>query len=139
MIEVTDAMIDAAMRYFNNPENAKQSDRDWIAGVIKISIELHEANKPKHEPIGYVYPSEYDEALRRESFCKMFVIPVTNMDTGEESSIPLYTTPPTRKPLSDTQLHRFADECTPNTETGSLNYKCFARLIEQAHGIGAIK
>lgn len=45
---------------------------------------------------------------------------------------------PKRKPLSDMQLHCFADECTPNTETGGLNYKCFARAIEQAHGIGTI-
>ena len=91
MIEVTDNMIDEVMRYFNNSENAKQSDRDWIAGAIKLIIELHEANKPKPEP------------------------------------------------LSDKQLHYFADECTPNTETGELNYKCFARLVEQAHGIGVTK
>ena len=51
MIEVTDDMIDKVMQYFNNPENAKQSDRDWIAGAIKLIIELHEANNPKPEPL----------------------------------------------------------------------------------------
>lgn len=46
---------------------------------------------------------------------------------------------PAREPLSDEQLHKFADRCTPNTETGSLNYRNFARAIERAHGIGGDK
>ena len=33
-------------------------------------------------------------------------------------------------PLTDEQIRRFADENTPNTETGSLNYRNFARDIE---------
>lgn len=32
--------------------------------------------------------------------------------------------------LSIETIHRYADVCTPNTETGSLNYKAFARAIE---------
>jgi len=49
------------------------------------------------------------------------------------------TAQPVREPLSDEQLHKFADRCTPNTETGSLNYRKFARAIERAHGIGGDK
>ena len=42
---------------------------------------------------------------------------------------------PERAPLSDEQIRCLADSCSPNTETGSLNYGMFARAIEAAHGI----
>ena len=32
--------------------------------------------------------------------------------------------------LSDDTINRYAEACTPNTETGALNYKAFARAIE---------
>ena len=36
--------------------------------------------------------------------------------------------------LSIETIHGYADVCTPNTETGSLNYIAFARAIEaEAH------
>jgi hypothetical protein len=47
----------------------------------------------------------------------------------------LYTTPPKRQPLTDDQIKKLADNCTPETETGSLNYEKFARDIEAAHDI----
>ena len=34
--------------------------------------------------------------------------------------------------LSDDTINRYADACTPNTETGALNYKAFASVIEAA-------
>ena len=68
--------------------------------MIKRIIELHEANKPKPEPVGYMYPSAYEKALSNESSCEMYVVPVTNMHTGEESSISLYTNLPTREPYT---------------------------------------
>ena len=40
-----------------------------------------------------------------------------------------------RKPLTEEHLIELADRFTPNTETGSLNYRLFARAIEAAHGI----
>ena len=81
MIEVTDEMLKVA--------RSMQS----FELMIKRIIELHEADKPKPEPIGYVYPSEYQKALDEESCCLMFVVPVTNMNTGEESSVHLYSLP----------------------------------------------
>mgnify|MGYP000916765495 FL=1 len=36
--------------------------------------------------------------------------------------------------LTDDQLDEIADRCTPNTETGSLNYKMFAREVLTAAG-----
>jgi len=40
-------------------------------------------------------------------------------------------------PATDDHLCAMADRCTPNTETGSLNYLLYARAIEAHHGIGA--
>lgn len=34
--------------------------------------------------------------------------------------------------LSDDTINRYAEACTPNTETGALNYKAFACAIEAA-------
>jgi hypothetical protein len=34
--------------------------------------------------------------------------------------------------LNDSDIEEIADCCTPNTETGSLNYRKFARAIEAA-------
>lgn len=120
MIEVTDEMLKVA--------RSMQS----FELMIKRIIELHEQSKPKLEPIGYIYPSEYKKALQDKSCCLMFTVPVTNMDTEEESSIALYTTPPTREPLSDEQL------ATIITNAYRYDYTHYdlARTIEQAHGIG---
>lgn len=97
-----------------------------------------EANKSKPEPVGYLYPSEYAKAVKNESFCKMFVVPVTNMDTGEKSSMALYTVPPTREPLSEEFLMALAEECTAQFFNGVHQNATihFARAVEKAHGIG---
>jgi len=55
-----------------------------------------------------------------------------------EYTMPVYTTPPAAQPavpLTDEQLNDLADRCTPNTETGALRYRVFARAIEAHHGI----
>lgn len=41
--------------------------------------------------------------------------------------------------LTDDQLDEIADRCTPNTETGSLNYKMFAREVLAAAGAAPIQ
>lgn len=133
MIEVTDGML-ALLREYQMGAYGELDD-DCDKRMIAALIELHEANKPKPEPVGYIYHSSYEKALRNESSCKMFVVPVTNLDTGEESSIPLYTTPPTRKPLSKSDLGIFIGELMMTGEP--LKYLSnFARTIEKAHGIG---
>ena len=99
--------------------------------AMRKALEAYEQSKPKPETVGYIYPSSYAKALRNESSCKMFVVPVTNLDTGEESSIPLYTTPPTREPLSEGEINNIVFSLSK----GSTLFD-FARLVEQAHGIG---
>ena len=132
MIEVTDEMLKVA--------RSMQS----FELMIKRIIELHEQSKPKLEPIGYIYPSEYKKALQDKSCCLMFTVPVTNMGTEEESSIALYTTPPAREPLSETIIECIGYRHGLGTLESSLEFTWyndetvdFARAIEQEHGIGS--
>lgn len=128
MIKVTDEMIGLIKEY--NELINKSPDE-----LAKQIIELHEQSKPKPEPVGYAYPSQYAEALENEGCFLVFVVPVTNLDTGEESSLPLYTAPPTREPLSQSDLGIFIGEFLM-IEKPLKNLSHFARIIEQAHGIG---
>lgn len=144
-MEVTDEMITKVVNYFNTTGSTTPDDRVWLSGAIKPIIELHEANKQKPEPVGYAYPSQYAEALENEGCFMVFVVPVTNLDTGEESSLPLYTAPPTREPLSEVEILKLAlRDCYPiqfvdrsyGITLDKVTVVDFARLIEQAHGIG---
>ena len=128
MIEVSVDMLKAVYLYKTKTSNMTDAE------LAKRIIELHEASKPKPEPVGYIYPSSYAKALRNESSCKMFVVPVTNLDTGEESSLPLYTTPPTREPLSEGEINNIVFSLSK----GSTLFDS-ARAVEQAHGIGVTK
>jgi len=61
-------------------------------------------------------------------------------DNYPHFSQPLFITPQEAvpaKPLTDERLDELADRNTPNTETGSLNYRNFARDVEDEHGIKA--
>ena len=83
MIEVTDEMLQVA-RSIKSFES-----------MIKHIIELHEANKPKPEPVGYAktvggYPDESEHKVE-------WVVKYKELKDGQ----PLYTAPPTREPLSD--------------------------------------
>ena len=137
MIEVTDEMKNLIEEF--------ERSGNYAEDVAKRIIELYEANKPKPEPVGYAYPSQYAEALENEGCFLVFVVPVTNLDTGEESSLPLYTTPPTREPLSEVEILKLALRDFYPLQFVDRNYGIaldkvtvvdFARLIEQAHGIG---
>jgi hypothetical protein len=47
----------------------------------------------------------------------------------EEHTIPLYTAPPQRKPLTDEEIFEI------HKQVDSMQYLTFARAIEAAHGI----
>ena len=85
--------------------------------TIRRIIELHEQSKP--EPVGYAWI--VGGQIQKLSDTKL-----------NDSFIPLYTTPPTREPLSEHEVNNIVF----NLSKGSTLFD-FARLIEQAHGIGA--
>ena len=122
MIEITDEMRE----YFNNelwdinidhPEWEQHTSR-----VMKRIIELHEANKPKREPVGYAW-------IIGEQIQKLADVKLNN------SFVPLYTTPPTREPLSEEEIERLVP-WQGDPKDPFFNRIKFARLVEQAHRIG---
>ena len=58
---------------------------------------------------------------------------MVRLDKGQDGcTVPLYTTPPQRKPLTDEQIDYIAKNYALNNPTTPLH---FARAIEAAHGI----
>jgi hypothetical protein len=86
---------------------------------------------PKQEPVGYCFPSEYQEALNTESCCDLYVIAVDNFETGESSNMELYTNPqPKREPLNAHEIKQLLKR------DDGLNVTDLVRAVEKAHGIG---
>lgn len=56
--------------------------------------------------------------------------------TQDHQALPLYTTPPQRKPLTDEELVDIVGNCAADSG-GWFRYHAFARAIERAHGIGS--
>lgn len=116
MIKVTDEMLDLMEDWASQDEVNKHSAINYVFNII----ELHEQSKPKPEPVGYAWIKNN----------KVKMITDTELNSG---FVPLYTTPPTREPLSDDEISKILFLC----RKGKMFPYSFARDIEQAHGIGA--
>ena len=115
VIKVTDQMLHAVYEYM---EGEYEDDE-----LVKRIIELHEANKPKPEPVAWMSPNK-----ERLEFSRI--------DTVYGShTIPLYTTPPTREPLSEEEIEKLVP-WQGDPKDPFFSRIDFARAIEQAHGIG---
>lgn len=124
MIEVTDEMLKVA--------RSMQS----FELMIKRIIEIHEANKPKPEPVAYRW---WNQGCNCDDCDQYFYS--EDPDFISKNREPLYTTLPTREPLSEEFLMALAEECTAQFFNGVHQNATihFARLVEQAHGIGVTK
>lgn len=133
MIEVTDEMRE----YFNNELWDINFDHPkWeqhTSRVMKRIIELHEANKPKPEPVAYRW---WNQGCNCDECDQYFYS--EDPDFISKNREPLYTTPPTREPFSEEFLMALAEECTAQFFNGVHQNATihFARAVEQAHGIG---
>lgn len=121
MSEVTNEMLTLLREYQMGAYG--EMDDDCDKRMIAALIELHEANKPKPEPYGYVNGISSTELW--------FPQDLSNSAKNSDRWMPLYTTPPTREPLSEDEVWRIYDE--GDNVSSALE---FARLVEQAHGIG---
>ena len=110
MIKVTDEMLEAVFQYM---EGEYEEDT-----LVKRILELHEANKPKPKAVGYAW-------IVGDQIQKLADTKLNN------SFVPLYTTPPTREPLSEGEINNIVFSLSK----GSTLFD-FARLVERAHGIG---
>ena len=116
MIEVTDEMRNALIDY--RSKHCTMTDDE----LIKRIIELHKANKPKTEPYGW-WSDRYGDWCNED----------------DKGAFPLYTTPPTREPLSeDVIVDAYENSGYKQTLRPQDRFAvmAFARAIEQAHGIG---
>ena len=81
--------------------------------------------QPYQEPVAY---GTWDTMLGTGN--RMMMV---RLDKGQDGcTVPLYTTPPQRKPLTDEQIDYIAKNYALNNPTTPLH---FARAIEAAHGI----
>ena len=81
--------------------------------------------QPYQEPVAY---GTWDTMLGKGN--RMMMV---RLDKGQDGcTVPLYTTPPQRKPLTDEQIDHIAKNYALNNPTTPLH---FARAIEAAHGI----
>lgn len=98
---------------------------------------LQEANKPKPEPVGYIYKHRLEQMLNSEvdNDCNFFPIKdeISRVifNRKRDKYLALYSELPTKEPLSDDDIWRIWDE--GDNVSSALD---FARAIEQAHGIG---
>ena len=83
--------------------------------------------QPEQEPVAWIY----------RSTGALFDICPNDADEGE--FVPLYTTPPQRKPLTDEQIDNAMAENKQTLIDAADNYwkmrRAYARIIEAAHGI----
>lgn len=145
MIEVTDEMVDAAALAFTE----KPTEATYVVArrMLNAAIKLHEQNKTKPEPVGYIYKRRLEQMLESavDNGCNFFPIkdniPKAIFDRHRDKYLALYTTPPTQEPLSEEQIRKAisgTNDMVRNTMHGvfwpELEQAC--RAIEQAHGIG---
>lgn len=87
--------------------------------------------EPEPEPVAWIQPDHLQKARRAPFLCR--VEPTKRM----VDFVPLYTAPPTRRPLTEEEIAamwRVACEKHSRGTTGEL-VRAFARAIERAHGI----
>ncbi len=119
----------------NGTQNLKHlSEKEQSAIVRCLTSAIVDLSKqvPDPKPVGYIktvggYPDESEHKVE-------WVVKYKELKHGQS----LYTTPPTRKPLSDDVLMSIAEECTTQFFNGVHQNATihFARAVEQAHGIG---
>ena len=118
---ITDEQLKIACDTYNKLSGINAAEPSYM----RKALEAVEKIKPKPEPVGYVRadgkdPSELWQPDELSSNAKA---------SGRWK--PLYTTPPTREPLSKDKINDIAR----NLEDGYTLFD-FTRLVEQAHGIG---
>ena len=125
MIEVTNEML-ALLREYQMGAYGELDD-DCDKRMIAALIELHEQSKPNPEPVAYKICNPagcvlVESKRQAEKLASEY---------GDGTYQPLYTAPPTREPLSEHEVNNIVFSLSK----GSTLFD-FARLVEQAHGIG---
>jgi hypothetical protein len=86
--------------------------------------------QPEQEPVAYVYAYDYLDSLYYATDKDVADYPRISRD-GK----PLYSSPPTREPLSDEEMRAIWKEGI----RGEIPFVEIGRAIEKAHGIGGVE
>ena len=86
--------------------------------------------QPEQEPLGYIASMALND-LR----CGIY-LDVSVYGEEYEETVPIYTTPPQRKPLTDEQIAEMMMQTWGCASIAPRHAPDFARAIEAAHGIG---
>ena len=110
-----------------------QPEQSQIEETLRYEIDALQAKlaeyraQPEPAPVAWANPNdlqEFDMKVRTNG--------------GPLHTVPLYTTPPQRKPLTDEEIYSLADRLeiwNEDDEEWILDPNTFARAIEAAHGI----
>jgi hypothetical protein len=115
-IERSDGGVHLLKDTIDAPKPAQEPD-EWFGGW-RVQ-DFHDAcKKPAQEPIGYAVPTfDFDNSVIKK--------------VHYSGTVPLYTTPPQRKPLTDEDLDLICEKAL----FCRISFQQFARSIEAAHGI----
>jgi hypothetical protein len=130
-IEVNRAIArDAADAWIQEKEAELHQHNNAIT-AIKAALEA------KDEPVAWLYPDDLKRFETSETFAQAYSIEVVSPTHGE--TVPLYTTPPQRKPLTRQQINQMmADAGWQNSAIRQADLdkvEKFAKALEAAHGI----
>jgi hypothetical protein len=102
-----DASVDAFVKAFAG----------WFYFRVK-EVAAAQGAQPEQEPVAW---------MQESTGCIRF-----DWWFDKHGYVPLYTTPPQRKPLTEDEISEIAMDCSFVSESDTY----FARAIEKAHGIG---
>ena len=100
----------------------------WIPAVGTV-LYTSPAIEPKQKPVAWM--------LMNDTHCHIMATEWKPEDSDEYKTVPLYTAPSTREPLTDEQINSLGDKIANERLVGPvMDFRVrFARAIEQAHGI----
>ena len=139
MIEITDEIRNLVVNW----RSKSPSPYFALEHTIQAIIKLHEANKPKPEPVAWLvrrngYENVTVSLSKDKAISYRHEVQMRSDLSGDLNEYriePLYTTPPVREPLSEEEIEKLVP-WQGDSKDPFFNRIEFARAIEQAHEIG---
>ena len=116
-----EALEDLGIKHFENTGEVLYKD---TFTAIKEALA-----QPEQEPVAWVHHLTFKNL---NSFERSRYSTTLAKKQTDACCIPLYTTPPQRKPLTDEEIILIVAECASSHQHTDIH---FARAIERAHGI----
>jgi hypothetical protein len=114
---------------------ALEFDSFYATGKQEAITAIKAALEAKDEPAAWMYPDDLKRFETSEAYAEAYSIEMVSPTQGE--TVPLYTTPPQRKPLTDEEIQDALEVefLGSNLKRNWQDDLRVARAIEAAHGI----